>query len=69
MNIYIYITLNRLVAIGSRRELEYGIPRLYSPASSRRFFRRLSEISVRQNKLSIGIRGKPFSPVSSRRFL
>ena len=39
----------------TERELDYGIPRLYSPVNSRRF-------RLEQNNIPVGIRGKPFSP-------
>ena len=48
-----------------KRELEHRIPRLDSPVNSRRF----PEISVRQNNVGLGIRGKPFAPVDFYRKL
>ena len=78
--IYIYISymccallsLSLLLTLGSggsnqvKRELEYRIPRLHSPVNSWRLLEIFGD-SVRTNNINLGIRGKPVSPVCSRR--
>ena len=53
----------------SKRELEYWIPRLYSPVNSRRFPDIFGYVFCSNKKtLPVGTHGKPLSPVCSGRF-